>query len=456
MKPDASNGIRTVDSVRLAVTCIFSKVWRIGGMESQSILRSYKFRIYPNAAQRHQLAVDMGCARFVWNRALAFRSESYKLRGERHNQVSLSKLVTQWKQVEEMVWLREANSTVLTQALIDQDKAFANFFAKRAKYPRFKKRHDGQSVRYQLDQRQIARNFIAGKLLRLPKIGTLKVRWSRVPSGIPKMATVAKDACGRFFVSFTCEETVEAWPATHQVIGVDVGIKDIAVTSDGDKSGNPKHLAAKLRRLKRYQRRVSRKELARKKAGRKTSNRHRRARIQLAKVHARVAHARNDFLQKLTTDLVRRADVICFEDLHVRGMLRNRKIARVLGDAAVSRLITLTQYKAHWYGRQILYAGRWDPTSKRCSDCGYIHSEMPLSIRAWTCPECGVSHDRDINAARNIVFYATGGKPGGWAPAAPHARGGVNPPEAATSPKDSCETRTEASHATSRMDRVEA
>jgi putative transposase len=375
--------------------------------------RAYKFRFYPNATQRHQLAVDFGCARWVWNRALGMRSDAYRDTGQKLSGVDISRVIPVWKW-EEAPWLAVANSVVLTQALRDQDTAFVNFFAKRARYPKFKRRDNVQSVRYQIDQRRIDKVFTAGENLVLPKLGEIDVRWSRVPTGVPKMATVSKDACGRYHVAFACDEEISALPETAVAIGIDLGVKDVLVGSNGWKSGNPRHLGGKLRRLRRYQRVVARRP-------QKGSNRRKRAVAKVARMHARITDARRDWTQKRTTEIVRRADVIALEDLNVKGMVRNRSLARVISDAGLGEVRRQIEYKAGWYGRQVLICGRFDPSSKTCSECGSIQQEMPLAVRVWTCPDCAATHDRDTNAARNVLRFATGGRPGS------HARGGQNP-----------------------------
>ncbi|MCI0560949.1 MAG: transposase [Nitrososphaera sp.] len=371
------------------------------------MIRAYKFRFYPNSAQRLQLAQDFGCARWVWNRALEFRSNYYREQKEFLTCMDISKLVTYWKREEETKWLANSSRTVLTEVLRDQDTAFENFFAKRTRYPRFKRRENKQSVRYQLHPQRLSRIFKAGELLVLPKIGPFNVRWSRIPQGIPKMVTVSKDACGRYFVAFSCEEAIAPLPETGIAIGIDLGVKDVLVSSDGWKSGNPRHLAAKLRRLKRYQRVMSRRQ--------KGSNRRKYAVTRVARTYAKISDARRDWIQKRTTDIVRRTDVIAIEDLNVKGMVRNRHLARVISDAGLGEVRRQIEYKAAWYGRRVLIADRFEPTSKTCSECGSIQTEMPLKVRAWTCFDCATMHDRDINAARNVLMFATGGGPGSYA-----------------------------------------
>ena len=368
--------------------------------------KAYKFRFEPTPEQRHQLAVEFGNARFVWNRCLDLRSKAWEERQERNNYVSLGKQVTEWKRGE-FPWLADSAACCLTQGLIDQDQAFKNFFEKRGRYPRFKSRWDRQSVRYQLDQRQIERTYQAGEVLKLPKLGALNIRWSHVPAGIPKMATVSKTPDGRYFVSFACEVAIAPLPLTGNTVGLDLGIKDVVVSWDGEratKSGNPRHLKSQLRHLKRQQRRLSRMT--------KGSHRRRKQRVKVAKIHAHIAAMRADFLHKTTTALVKSADVIVLEDLHVAGMLKNHGLAGAIADVGMGEFRRQIEYKADWYGRQVVAVDRWFPSSKTCSDCGSSQKVMPLKIRNWTCPDCGARHDRDVNAARNIYSFATGGEPG--------------------------------------------
>jgi putative transposase len=382
--------------------------------------RAYKYRFYPNAAQRKQLAVEFGNARFVWNRCLDLRTKDYEayraavaagVEGATKpswNYVSLSRLVTEWKRGE-FPWLADSVAACLTQVLIDQDKAFQNFYRRvkngeKPGYPRFKSRYDRQAVRYTLDQRQIERTYQAGEFLKLPKLGALKVRWSQVPTGIPKMATVSKTPDGRYFVAFSCEVEIQSLPATGNAVGLDLGIKDVVVDSDGWKSGNPRHLKGRLRHLKRQQRRLSRMK--------KGSNRRHRQRLKVARIHARISASRADFLHKTTTSIIQRADVIAIEDLHVKGMVKNHHLAGAIADVGMGEFRRQLEYKANGYGRELRIAGRFAPTSKTCSECQHVMDKMPLSVRQWTCPDCGTHHDRDVNAARNILSFATAGEAG--------------------------------------------
>ena len=379
---------------------------------SIKIQRSYKFRFYPNSIQRQQLAIEFGHARWVWNKCLAWRTHLYQDCGKQVTGIDFSRELTFLKKLGTYDWLKGASATCLTQKLRDQDTAFKNFFAGRAKYPRFKKRTHTQSIRYQLDQRQVAGMYRAGEFLKLPKLGPLKLKWSCNPLGIPKMVTVTKDCTGRYFVSFMCEETIQPLPRKPNGIGLDLGVKDIVVTSEGWKSGNPRHLRTYTRYLKKVQRRLSRRV--------KGSNRWHRQRIRVANAHARVRNTRQDFLHKLSTDLIRQAGFIAMEDLNVKGMMANRRLSKAIGDVGMHEFKRQLEYKSRWYGREFVQVDRWAPTSKACSECGTVQETMPLKVREWSCPDCSTIHDRDINAAKNILALATGGRPES------HARGGVH------------------------------
>ena len=381
-----------------------------------TIQRSYQFRFYPTAVQIALLAQFFGAARWVWNAALAWRSHWYKALGESVTGVDFSRELTWLKKLDSLAWLAAVPSTVFTQVLRDQDRAFSNFFAKRARYPRFKRRTEAASIRFQLNQRTVMNVYRAGAFLKLPGLGVLDVIWSRIPGGVPKMVTVRRDACGRYFVSFMVEEVIEQAESSTKSVGIDVGLKDVIVTSDGRKSGNPRNLRRYQRRLKRAQRRLSRK--------RKGSNRWQRQKRRVARIHAQISGARQDFLHKQTTHLVREHGAIAIEDLNVKGLARTR-LAKSMHDAALGELRRQLDYKCRWHGRVLLVADRFAPTSKTCSRCGAVQAEMPLQIRDWTCPDCGAVHDRDVNAAMNVLMFATAGNSAGS-----DARGGRKTPSA--------------------------
>ncbi|BAW79661.1 transposase [Candidatus Nitrosoglobus terrae] len=379
---------------------------------STKIQRSYKFRCYPNSIQRQQLSIEFGHARWVWNSCLAWRTNIYKVYGEKVTAIDFSRELTFLKQLDTYSWLKEASATVLNQKLRDQDIAFRNFFAGRAKYPKFKKKLHAQSIRYQLDQRIITNLYRAGEFIKLPKLGVLKLKWSRKPIDIPKVVTVIKDCTDHYFVSFMCEESIQPLPRKPNGIGIDLGVRDVVVTSEGWKSGNPKHLRLHARTLKKAQRRFSRKI--------KGSKRWHKQRVIVANVHAKVRNTRQDWIHKLSTTLIYQAGFIAMEDLNVKGMMANRRLSKAIGDVGMHDLNRQLEYKAKWAGTEFVQVNRWAPTSKTCSECSSVQETMPLSVRNWTCPDCNISHDRDVNAAKNILALATVGR------IESYARGGVH------------------------------
>lgn len=368
--------------------------------KTKTIAKSYKLRFYPSTAQVEQLMLDFGAARFAFNTALDARSFCYRALGRSVSGVECSRAITELKADPDYAWLKSANSTVITQALRDLDAAYGNFFAGRAQYPNFRKKRGPQSARYQLDQRNIHRTFSAAtETLILPKLGKLKLRWSQPITGVPKMATVSRDAVGDYYVSISCEIEINELPPTNKAVGIDLGIKDVIVTSDGDKAGNPKFVEKYKRQLKRAQQTLSRRV--------KGSGRWHRARIRVAKIQRKIARCRADFLHKLTTGLVRAYDFIAVEDLNISGMLKNHKLAKAVADVGAHELMRQLQYKAQWLGREVVKIGRFERSTGVCPDCGLIGPRLALSVRQWRC-ECGAIHDRDIAAAQTILNIAAG------------------------------------------------
>jgi putative transposase len=269
-------------------------------------------------------------------------------------------------------------------------------------------------VRYSLDHRRVHNNYKPGELLKLPKLGALKLKWSRTPNGIPKMVTVSQDSLSHYYVSFGVETVVSPLPQTDKMIGVDRGVKDVLVFSTGEKSGAPKLFRHYQRRLKLAQRVMSRR--------RKGSQRWHRARRRVANIQIKITACRLDFTHKATTKLVREAQVIALEKLNIKGMMKNRHLAKSIGDSSLYEVQRQIEYKATWYGRDVFFSDQWAPTSKTCSDCGSVQDSMALHVRRWVCPHCKAEHDRDSNAAKNVLTFATGGRPGSY------ARGGVQTP----------------------------
>ena len=342
------------------------------------------------------LARTFGCVRVVWNRTLAERHRLYHAEGKSLSYAASDAALTAMKKDPDLAFLSEVSSVPLQQALRHQHKAFSAFFDKRARYPRFKSRRSRQSAHYT----RSAFSMRGGEL-RLAKTSVpLRFIWSwpdlDVASLNPTMVVVSREPDGRWYVTFAIDadapEPLE--PAGHAV-GVDLGVKDFAVTSDGGRIANPRHLERKARNLARYQRRLAR--------CRKVSANRAKARAKVARAHRKVRDARRDFLHRASTRLVRGNDVIVIEDLAVRNMVRNRHLARVISDCGWGEFRRQLGRKCERAGRSLIVINRWYPSSKTCSACGHLLAELSLSTRHWTCPSCGSWHDRDINAAKNIL-----------------------------------------------------
>lgn len=363
-------------------------------MTTQTVKRAYKYRFYPTPEQAQLLLRTFGCVRYVWNKALADRQERYTTQGRSTSYVETAHWLTSWKQDPDMAFLSEVSNVPLQQALRHQQAAFAAFFAKRAKYPRFKSRHKSrQSATFQNNAFRLRDG-----VLKLAKMDTpLDIRWSRpLPDGAtPSTVTVSRDASGRWFVSMLVEEAIEHLPRSDAAVGLDVGLTALVTLSTGEKITNPRHERADRKRLARAQR-----ELARKDKG--SANRN-KAQLKVARVHARISDRRRDNLHKLTTRLVRENQTLVIEDLNISNMVKNHKLARAISDAAWHDFRSMLTYKADWYGRNLVVVDQWYPSSKVCSACGHRVERMPLNIRSWVCPACNTTHDRDVNAAMNLV-----------------------------------------------------
>ena len=357
------------------------------------IKRAYRFRCYPSPEQEVILARTFGCARFAYNHMLRLRTDAWFKEQKRIDYHATSAALTALKKQPEFVWLNEVSSVPVQQALRHLQTAFANFFAKRARYPSFKRKDGPQSAEYTTSAFKWD-----GKALKLAKMGTpLDVRFSRT---IPRAAkvttvTVSKDAAGRYFVSMLCDDTVAPKPEAASRVGIDLGLTHFAILSTGEKVAAPNMFRQHEAKLAKLQRRLTKKQ--------KGSARRAKAKRKVARLHAKVADARRDFLHKLSTRLINENQVIAIESLAVSNMQKNRCLAKSISDASWSEFVRQLEYKAQWYGRTLIGIDRWYPSSKRCSDCGYTVPKLPLSVREWVCPECGTTHDRDINAARNVL-----------------------------------------------------
>ncbi len=335
----------------------------------------------------------MGCTRLVYNRALAARTEAWYERQERVGYIETSAMLTEWKTEDDLQFLTEVSSVPLQQGLRHLQTGFSNFFAGRAKYPNFKKKHNGGSAEFT----KAAFRWRDGQV-RLAKCAEpLAIRWSRLlPQGVePSTITVKLSPSGRWTVSLLVDVEIEPLQESPNQIGIDLGITSLVALSTGEKIANPKGFKAKRRKLRTDQKALSRKV--------KGSNNRHKARLKVAKVHEQISDARKDFLHKLTTRLVRENQTIAVEDLAVKNMVKNRKLALSISDASWGELVRQLEYKCDWYGRNFIKIDRWLPSSKRCGSCGHIVEKLPLNIREWKCPQCGTEHDRDVNAAKNVL-----------------------------------------------------
>ena len=356
-----------------------------------------RYRFYPTSAQRTYLAQTFGCVRVVYNKALEERERFYAETGKSLNYRTTSALLTQWKRLPEYAWLRDVSCVPLQQTLRHLGTTYQRFFKGQAKYPRFKNKNHKQSAEFTKSGFRLEPGSVAGRpqVYLAKQTQPLRIRWSRALPSDPTMITISKDGAGRYFISFSIKLDIPSWPPTGRMLGLDLGLTHAVITSEGQKIDNPKYYRSALDRLKREQRKLSRKQWG--------SNNRRKQRTKVARLHARITDRRRDWTHKLTTDLVRRYDLIAMESLNVSGMVKNHNLAQAISDVSWGEIKRQLRYKTKWYGKQLVEIDRWTPTSKTCHECRHRLTALSLCVRDWVCPLCGAVHDRDVNAAVNVL-----------------------------------------------------
>ena len=366
------------------------------------MFKAYKYKLIPNQEQIETLSKYFGCVRFIYNWGLNKKIENHKENGKSISCFQLINELTLLKKQEGFEWLKECPRETLNQSLRNLETAFSNFFKKNAKYPKFKsKKHSRDSVKF---MQHIHFDF-SNWTVKLPKIGKINLCNNRAFNKETNKivnCTVSRDHCGTYWCVVTVDD-LQDMPSKAEIskdssVGIDLGIKDYAILSDGRKFSNPKHLENTKKKLAHLQKVLSRKE--------KDSKNYEKIRIKVAKCNRKIANKRNDYLHNLSSYLVNNYKTICLEDLNVKGMQKNHHLARAIQDASWGEFTRQLQYKSDWNGDNIIYIGRFEPSSKTCSVCGYKKDDLKLSDRSWVCPQCGTKHDRDINSAINIKEMA--------------------------------------------------
>ena len=363
----------------------------------KQILKAYKVRLYPTIDQQVFFAKSFGCVRFIWNKMLSDKIEHYK-----ETKTTLKNYPAQYK--KEFEWLQEVDSLALSKVERHLQKAYQSFFKNGTGFPKFKKKGQRDSYTTNNQKGTVA---ITESTVKLPKIGHIKAKLPNRMNGLIKSATITKTATGQYYASVLVETIVDELPNTQSNIGIDLGLTDFIVLSDGTKVANPKFLSKLQHKLARAQKILAKRRAVAKVANRKLSDsrNYQKQKFKVAKVYEKITNSRTDFLHKLSFNLIKNHDVIAIEDLNVKGMVKNHKLAKAISDSSWSTFTTMLAYKAEWYGKTLVKIDRWYPSSKTCSGCNHLltKAELPLSLRSWDCPSCLQTNDRDINASINIL-----------------------------------------------------
>lgn len=357
--------------------------------------KAYKFRLYPNEEQKQFFAKTFGCSRAIWNMMLVDKIKHYEETGE-----TLYNTPSQYK--KDFPWLKEVDSLALSNVQLNLQKAYKNFFKSGFGFPKFKKKSHSQSYQTNNQRGSIA---LDGRFIKLPKVDWVRVKAHRQIKGIIKSATISMTPTGVYYVSILCETEIAPLPKASSSVGIDLGLSDFAILSTGEKIGNEHFLKQLSEKLAKEQKILSCRALAAKKAGRKLSEskNYQKQRVKVARIYEKIANMRRDFLHKLSTYLVKNHDILCIENLSSKNLMKNPKLAKAISDVSWSEFVRMLEYKADWYEKQVSKISRWYPSSQLCSNCGFNSGKKPLSVRDWTCENCGSHHDRDINASINIL-----------------------------------------------------